>query len=285
MFAMNFERFCEIDIITIKSIGTRIALNRSMRALQKTTIIVAGIAAILASPVATEAKAIRELGAISSPTPYDRHMSEVRKVLNEVNPRETTEMKRVTGLLREARRFRYVHRTAYNPLTPQETARRRAGDCKDKSLWLLKELNTGDAHFVIGRMSGASRVNHAWLYWNHDGEWFILDPTHNTRPIKVSSLRRGNYVPLYSYSVTGSSRHNQTIAMNAYRGNRVAQADSRVADPAAAPVVAATTTRVARVAEKPAIAEKVVRSDDRRSEQAAFANRMARLDRMHRSAL
>jgi transglutaminase-like putative cysteine protease len=120
--------------------------------------------------------------------------------------------------MREGRAFRYVHSDPYNPVSPAETARRRAGDCKDKALWLCNQLQDSSARFVIGKMKRSSKISHAWVMWQSEGRWFVLDCTLNWKPIPVENVAKGDYVPLYSYAKNGSYRHASTRLMLANNG-------------------------------------------------------------------
>jgi hypothetical protein len=153
-----------------------------------------------------------DLGSNAGYTPYDRYMRPVKRVLSTV-PDHKADMERVADLMREGRSFRYVHSDPYNPMSPAETARRRSGDCKDKALWLCDQLQDSSARFVIGKMKRSSSISHAWVMWQNEGRWFILDCTLNWRPIPIESVAKGDYVPLYSYAKNGTYRHASTSLM------------------------------------------------------------------------
>lgn len=152
------------------------------------------------------ASAVVDLGSTTSRTPYEAYMSPVRQVLNSLNG-SSPDMARVAVLMRQGRCFRYAHTDPYNPALPQETATRRVGDCKDKALWLCDQLQDPSARFVIGKMKRSSRMNHAWVMWQGEGRWWILDCTMNFSPIPADSLSPDQYVPLYSYSKNAVFRH------------------------------------------------------------------------------
>lgn len=153
-----------------------------------------------------------DLGSNAGYTPYDRFMRPVKHVLSTV-PNQKARMDRVAELMREGRSFRYVHSDPYNPLLPAETARRRSGDCKDKALWLCDQLKDSSARFVIGKVKRNSKISHAWVMWQNEGRWFVLDCTLSWKPIPMDSLGKGDYVPLYSYAKTGTYRHAATSLM------------------------------------------------------------------------
>lgn len=166
-----------------------------------------------------------DLGSTAGYTPYDAYMRPVKRILSSV-PNQKAGMDRVEELMREGRAFRYVHSDPYNPLLPTETARRRSGDCKDKALWLCDQLQDSSARFVIGKMKRSSSISHAWVMWQNEGRWFILDCTLNWKPVPMDTVVKGDYVPLYSYAKNGTYRHAATSLM---------LADSRtVSEPVAA---------------------------------------------------
>lgn len=153
-----------------------------------------------------------DLGSAAGFTPYDAYMRPVKRVLSAV-PEQKAGLDRVEELMHEGRSFRYVHSDPYNPSLPAETARRRSGDCKDKALWLCDQLKDSSARFVIGKMKRSSNISHAWVMWQNEGRWFILDCTLNWRPIPMDAVAKGDYVPLYSYAKNGTYRHAATSLM------------------------------------------------------------------------
>ena len=167
-----------------------------------------------------------DLGSTAGYTPYDAYMRPVKRVLCAM-PASKAGMDRVEQLMREGRSFRYVHSDPYNPALPADTARRQAGDCKDKALWLCDQLQDSSARFVIGKMKRSSSVSHAWVMWQNEGRWFILDCTLNWRPIPVENVAKGDYVPLYSFAKNGTYRHAATSLM-------LADSRTTASDPVAA---------------------------------------------------
>jgi hypothetical protein len=153
-----------------------------------------------------------DLGSAAGFTPYDAYMRPVKRVLSTV-PNQKAAMGQVQDAMRKGRSFRYVHSDPYNPTLPAETARRRSGDCKDKALWLCDQLKDSSARFVIGKMKRSSKISHAWVMWQTEGHWFVLDCTLNSRPIPMESVAKGDYVPLYSYARSGTYRHAATSLM------------------------------------------------------------------------
>ena len=173
------------------------------------TLLSAGSLTAFAKPV--------DLGSNAGYTPYDAYMRPVKRVLSSV-PNHQADMERVAQLMQEGRSFRYVHSDPYNPMPPAETARRRSGDCKDKALWLCDQLQDSSARFVIGKMKRSSNISHAWVMWQTEGRWFILDCTLNWKPIPMENVSQGDYVPLYSYAKSGTYRHAATSLMLANSG-------------------------------------------------------------------
>jgi hypothetical protein len=158
-----------------------------------------------------------DLGSTAGYTPYDSYMRPVKRVLSSTSNHKPS-MEQVEQFMREGRAFRYVHSDPYNPTLPAETARRRSGDCKDKALWLCDQLQDSSARFVIGKMKRSSTISHAWVMWQNEGRWFILDCTLNWKPIPMESVAQGDYVPLYSYAKSGTYRHSATRLMIASSG-------------------------------------------------------------------
>ncbi len=81
-----------------------------------------------------------DLGSPSSYTPYERYMAPVRNVMNTLGNSEKPSMEQVKALMHQGRSFRYHMANPYTPAAPEETARQRQGDCKDKALWLCDQL-------------------------------------------------------------------------------------------------------------------------------------------------
>lgn len=154
-----------------------------------------------------------DLGTTASYTPYDRYMSPVKQVLTHLDGQAAT-MDQVRHLMVVGRNFRYSFTDPYTAATPEVTAARRAGDCKAKALWLASQLNDPSVRFVIGRARDNSKVSHAWLMWQSQGQWWILDCTLNSAPIPASRINpEKQYIPLYSYSKVASFRHHATTAL------------------------------------------------------------------------
>lgn len=156
-----------------------------------------------------------------SSTPYDRYLGPVREVLGTLSKEKPT-MQRVQTLMSQGRSFRYHMDNPYVPAAPALTAKNREGDCKDKALWLCEQLNDASVRFVIGKATRNARMSHAWVMWENEGRYWILDCTLKSAPIAADTLSAGTYIPQFSYAKNGSFRHseNQTgVAAVATRKN------------------------------------------------------------------
>ncbi|MEP6668167.1 MAG: hypothetical protein ABJF10_03390 [Chthoniobacter sp.] len=158
--------------------------------------------------------AVVDLGTTTDHTPYDRFLSPVKDVFNGMHG-EGASMDKVQSAMRTGRSFRYAHSEPYLPATPQETASKHTGDCKDKALWLMDQLQDPSARFVIGKMTRGAKLSHAWVMWQHDGQWWILDCTMLSRPIAADKVSANEYVPLYSYSRSTAFRHSDKAGLTA----------------------------------------------------------------------
>jgi hypothetical protein len=150
-----------------------------------------------------------DYGTPSPYTPYERYMSGVRSVLGALDERKP-DMERVKGLMKQGRSFRYHMDDPYRPAMPQITARTREGDCKDKALWLCDQLNDASVRFVIGKTTRNARMSHAWVMWENQGRWWILDCTLKSAPIAADTVPSDRYIPLYSYGKSTCFRHSST---------------------------------------------------------------------------
>ena len=149
------------------------------------------------------------VGLPTDSTPYDQYLSPVRRVFGGLGS-SSASMARVEELMSEGRKFRYQFNEPYTAAPPEVTAERRRGDCKSKSLWLCWEMKDASVRFVVGRLHRRSRMQHAWLYWRHSGQWWILDCTTRTKPVPADSVGLDEYIPYYSYDREGEYRHRAT---------------------------------------------------------------------------
>lgn len=168
--------------------------------------------ALLTSQVLGFSRTTLDLGSPASATPYDAYMSPVRLILTHMNNEENS-MNRVRSLMHEGRAFRYSFTSPYVAATPEVTATTRAGDCKAKALWLADQLNDESVRFVIGKARSSSQMSHAWLMWQHDNRWWILDCTNNWDPIPADRVSSSQYIPYYSFAKNGEYRHRATQLM------------------------------------------------------------------------
>src|SRR4028119_503964 len=176
------------------------------------------------------ASAAVDLGASTSGTPYDRYMSPVRTVLNQLGGEETS-MERVRRLMSQGRNFRYSYTDPYVAATPEKTAAIRAGDCKAKSLWLCDQLGDSSVRYVIGKARRSSKISHAWVMWEHNSKWWILDCTNTSVPIPADRVSASEYIAFYSYTKSGPHRRTALSSMPA----------SNVASKAKAPVASSSS--------------------------------------------
>lgn len=146
-----------------------------------------------------------DFGTPSSATPYERYMGNVKAVMNGLNQGKAS-MDEVKKLMKQGRSFRYHLDDPYTPASPEVTARIREGDCKDKALWLCNKLDSS-ARFVIGKTKRGAKVSHAWVMWENEGRWWILDCTLKNAPVAADSLPADRYVPLFSYGKNACYRH------------------------------------------------------------------------------
>jgi hypothetical protein len=144
-------------------------------------------------------------------------MRPVKQVLNHLTTADTS-MDRVRSLMHEGRAFRYSFTSPYVAATPDVTQSTRAGDCKAKALWLADQLNDQSVRFVIGKARRSSQMSHAWLMWQHDSRWWILDCTNNWNPIPADRVSTSEYIPYYSYAKNAEYRHRATQIMMASTG-------------------------------------------------------------------
>jgi hypothetical protein len=186
------------------------------------------VLALLCSNVLALARTELDLGSPASATPYDAYMNPVKQVLTRLASEETS-MDRVRSLMREGRAFRYSFTSPYLAATPDVTATTRAGDCKAKALWLADQLNDESVRFVIGKARRSSQMSHAWLLWQHDSRWWILDCTNNWDPIPADSVSSSQYIPYYSFSKDGEYRHRaaQLVVANTRGGAAIAANSQR----------------------------------------------------------
>ena len=156
--------------------------------------------------------AVVDLGSSASHTPYDAFMHPVKQVLGSLSG-DSAPLDKVNALMAQGRNFRYSFTEPYEAALPAVTAQTHAGDCKAKALWLCDQLGDQNVRFVVGKMHANSKLSHAWVMWQHEGRWFILDCTNTSRPIAADSVPASDYVPLFSWSKNGVYRHANGLQM------------------------------------------------------------------------
>jgi hypothetical protein len=146
-------------------------------------------------------------------------MRPVKQVLSSLASNGTS-MDRVRELMREGRSFRYSFTEPYVAQLPDTTAKIRTGDCKAKSLWIADKMgDRNNIRYVIGKARRTSKISHAWIMWNDGAQWWILDCTNTSQPIRASSVSKNEYIPLYSYDSRRCYRHAATEMFTASTGN------------------------------------------------------------------
>lgn len=163
-----------------------------------------------APDVAQPAAALHEQATVF--TPYDRWSGEVRTVVARFS-HHAHSLAEVRVLMRTGNGFRYRRRDPLIADAPEVTEARRASDCKGKSLWLADQLGDASVRYVIGLSRQSAAVRHAWLYWNDGADWWILDCTNSTEPIRATDPRADRYIPYYSYAKSGTYRYRATALL------------------------------------------------------------------------
>ena len=111
---------------------------------------------------------------------------------------------------------------------------------------LCDQLKDPSARFVIGKMKRGSRISHAWVMWQGEGRWWILDCTMNARAIPADSVSPDAYVPLYSYSKNTAFRHTgSTSSVASVARKSKAPVASKTPATAKAPVASRGDARLA----------------------------------------
>lgn len=154
-----------------------------------------------------------DLGSPTSRTPYDPYLDPVWKVFRQLSGGQV-DPAAVEQLVREGRSFRYYYNKdqPYVPQPPEVTESMKAGDCKAKSLWLAKKMNSSKVRFVIGKLSLSSAKSHAWLIWEGPQGWLILDATNYSKPLVPERVSSSELVPTFSYSTSGKYAHAMVAA-------------------------------------------------------------------------
>jgi hypothetical protein len=166
-----------------------------------------GVAVGIAAGCLTPGHAQYE-GRRTSGTPYDPYLGPVRQTYAGLSGASPT-LDEVRSQMRTARRFRYYTDPAqpYVPQLPEVTEAKREGDCKAKSLWLIKKMGDRTSRYVIGKSKPEARTAHAWLLWPNGGIWLVLDPTLQSDVIKADQVAGRKWLAKYSYNGSGAYLH------------------------------------------------------------------------------
>ena len=89
---------------------------------------------------------------------------------------------------------------------PEEFEETKRGDCDDFALWTWRQLlHMGyRCRFVVGTV-GRYRRGHAWVTFERDGKWYLLEPTMAQVGSQRSRLSVLQYRPLYSTAWDGKT--------------------------------------------------------------------------------
>jgi hypothetical protein len=154
-----------------------------------------------------------DLGSSTSRTPYDSYFGPVFAVLGHLSGSQP-DPAQVDEWVREGRAFRYSYNQSqpYNPQLPEQTEAIKSGDCKAKSLWLAKKMDTRKVRYVVGKAKRGAAQGHVWLIWQSPEGWLILDATLFSRPLDPTRVSQNEFIPIYSYSAEGKYVHAQAAA-------------------------------------------------------------------------
>jgi len=87
---------------------------------------------------------------------------------------------------------------------PEQFEESRKGDCEDFALWAWRQLlhMNYDARFVTG-ISGQYRAGHAWVTFEKNGKYFLLEALSWPVGLKLPRLSIFRYKPKFSVSWDG----------------------------------------------------------------------------------
>jgi hypothetical protein len=142
-------------------------------------------------------------------TPYDRQMNRIRPILasSGVGGGQNISVAIVNHWMEDLRDIPYGFQMEWK--TPEEVQSRKPADCKGKALALYQRMLANGAknvRLVIGKRAPTSRMTHAWLSWESNGESYVLDPTFNWMACRAEQVGRRSYVPYYAFSGTKKYR-------------------------------------------------------------------------------
>ena len=89
---------------------------------------------------------------------------------------------------------------------PEEFEESKKGDCDDYALWAWRQLlhMNYPARFVVGT-SGRYGRGHAWVTFEKDGKWFLLEPLAWLGGVTRPSLSILRYKPKFSMAWNGKT--------------------------------------------------------------------------------
>jgi hypothetical protein len=142
-------------------------------------------------------------------TPYDRQMNRIRPILTSstAGGGQNVSVLIVNHWMEDLREIPYGFQMEWK--TPEEVETRQPADCKGKALALYQRMLSNGAKnvsLVIGKRAPGSRMTHAWVVWEANGESYVLDPTFNWMACRAEQVGKRSYVPFYAYSGTKKYR-------------------------------------------------------------------------------
>lgn len=176
-----------------------IIVNRISTAMKKTLLLTATLLSIAASSSFADAL----LFTVTS-TPYDRQMDRIRPVLTASHPTappDHVSLNVVNQWMSQLRSIPYGFTVMWK--TPAEAQSGAPADCKAKAVALYEKMRANGAtnvRLVIGKRTQTSRLSHAWLSWETQGQTYLLDPTFNWNAWPTARAGKRNYQPFYAYA-------------------------------------------------------------------------------------
>jgi hypothetical protein len=74
-------------------------------------------------------------------------------------------------------------------------------------------MNDRTVRFVVGKYTRSAEMSHAWLLWENQGRWFVLDATMKSSASDLANVSENDWVPLFSYSARGKFQHDAASTM------------------------------------------------------------------------
>jgi hypothetical protein len=89
---------------------------------------------------------------------------------------------------------------------PDDFERSKKGDCEDFALWTWRQLMHMNypARFVMGT-AGRYGEGHAWVTFERDGKWFLLEPLNSIVGLRLPRLSVIRYKPKFSMAWDGDN--------------------------------------------------------------------------------